>query len=905
MAKIDERIIEICTNISSNIDKLSEDVGLLSQNILGQLRNLVETVISKIYLRDRSLSDLDVSYTNTIGPGISYISGIQKYKILRDFHNSLQISVSHYTLDSNNAERLVLKYLEELIKLRTFIKSEFDLDVLQYLSLFPRNRNADLYEYYSMISEKLEIIGGGSKDNDYNDRYYVLKKKPFFIKGKIYYELTVIEATDKNSKFDRFVLYTKIDINDYYAIKVKVRKDNIFCNGLHIPIVIVADFEVAIRPCEIDNYCKIFGIQVKTNAANKDYQFLMKFLGASGYSLLDIVNFEQIRFANFLKDIESIAKSKGIINLLVESRKIITVDKNGSNILRYLLLNLNNRTIKNQSRGATNNNLLSNLQLHNGCIPFEEMPFCTSPLGQNPSLTSLFDAFNPNEREHELLARFIMMKTERDKQIYTDIKELVQFSNVDQLIDRYNNLLYVNPRHQLRRIEKYGNKVFILEYDESVSSTLKQLIRLTDEGVSNYANSVTSWLQETKYNIDSAEKKKGVVEAFASSKLFAVYGSAGTGKTTMLNHFANFFAGRKKIFLTNTYAALENLKRRITVTNSSFISVKKFLNQLDKTYDVIFIDECSTISNSDINRILSLSTFKLLILAGDIFQIQSISFGNWFELARRFIPNDSYIELMVPFRTTNQELLNLWQKVRECDSNILEFMSKGKYSYPINNELLTSESTNEIILCLNYDGLYGINNVNRVLQQRNSNKGFMIGVKEYKIGDPILFNENSERFSPLLFNNAKGIIHNFKEEVGSVIVQIELDKSINEFDLVDGVELVGQSKNNNSIIEFVISKYITSDNDDIESTIPFNIAYAVSIHKSQGLEYDSVKIIIVDEIEELITHNIFYTAITRTKNLLKIYWSPETQKKILSSFVGTNKNSDIHIITQKHSLEIK
>jgi len=63
--------------------------------------------------------------------------------------------------------------------------------------------------------------------------------------------------------------------------------------------------------------------------------------------------------------------------------------------------------------------------------------------------------------------------------------------------------------------------------------------------------------------------------------------------------------------------------------------------------------------------------------------------------------------------------------------------------------------------------------------------------------------------------------------------------------------------------------------------IPFQVSYAVSIHKAQGLEYDSVKIVITEDIDEMITHKIFYTAITRTKNLLKIYWSPESQEKIL------------------------
>ena len=67
-----------------------------------------------------------------------------------------------------------------------------------------------------------------------------------------------------------------------------------------------------------------------------------------------------------------------------------------------------------------------------------------------------------------------------------------------------------------------------------------------------------------------------------------------------------------------------------------------------------------------------------------------------------------------------------------------------------------------------------------------------------------------------------------------------------------------------------------SDDEDVDDsaydmTVPFQIAYAVSIHKAQGFEYNSVKIVVTDEVEELVTHNIFYTAITRAREKLKIY----------------------------------
>ena len=81
--------------------------------------------------------------------------------------------------------------------------------------------------------------------------------------------------------------------------------------------------------------------------------------------------------------------------------------------------------------------------------------------------------------------------------------------------------------------------------------------------------------------------------------------------------------------------------------------------------------------------------------------------------------------------------------------------------------------------------------------------------------------------------------------------------------------------------------------------MPFQVAYAVSIHKAQGLEYNSVKLVITNEVEEMISHNIFYTAITRAKEKLKIYWSPETENKILTSIQTRNIKRDVGLLKSK------
>ena len=299
---------------------------------------------------------------------------------------------------------------------------------------------------------------------------------------------------------------------------------------------------------------------------------------------------------------------------------------------------------------------------------------------------------------------------------------------------------------------------------------------------------------------------------------------------------------------------------------------------------------------------LKKASFKLLVLVGDVFQIESIRFGNWFSMARDFVPATSVSELTKPYRSHNPKLLDLWDKVRNIAENILEHITKNDYSITLNESIFDHSEEDEIILCLNYDGLYGINNINRFLQRNNKSVPKQWGVQTYKVNDPILFNE-SERFAPLIYNNLKGKIVGIELFDDKIQFDIELDRTINQLD-AEGYdfELMDNSENDNSVIRFFVNKLKSTDEDDDSSSnavVPFQIAYAVSIHKAQGLEYNSVKVVITDEIEEMITHNIFYTAITRTKEKLKIYWTPETESKVLSSLKKRDIGKDVALLSSK------
>ena len=62
------------------------------------------------------------------------------------------------------------------------------------------------------------------------------------------------------------------------------------------------------------------------------------------------------------------------------------------------------------------------------------------------------------------------------------------------------------------------------------------------------------------------------------------------------------------------------------------------------------------------------------------------------------------------------------------------------------------------------------------------------------------------------------------------------------------------------------------------------------------MEYDSVKVIITDEIDELITHSIFYTAITRARKSLKIYWTQPVERKVLERIEPKATKKDVYLL---------
>jgi ATP-dependent exoDNAse (exonuclease V) alpha subunit len=309
------------------------------------------------------------------------------------------------------------------------------------------------------------------------------------------------------------------------------------------------------------------------------------------------------------------------------------------------------------------------------------------------------------------------------------------------------------------------------------------------------------------------------------------------------------------------------------------------------------------ISNEDIIAILSRQKYKAIIMVGDICQIESIKYSNWFQLCNRYFGEGIKYELTYIHRTEDPDLLDLWDCVRKDDRRAINILSNQEYTQPLSEEIFHYEIEDEIVLCLNYDGMYGINNINKIRQGANPNKEFTFGVDTYKIGDRILFND-CPRFNDFLFNNLKGTIKDISIDAENKCwwFTIEIDEASVDLDYCPLDVVTFDSEDEGKInVRFKVNEFADKEDDENEygHIIPFNLAYAISIHKAQGLEFESVKIVITSNIEDRISKNIFYTAITRAKKNLKVYWNSDSQTRIFDSFQKRNSNKDIAIIRQK------
>ena len=777
------------------------------------------------------------------------------------------------------AERLMLKYYNYLWKIRRFMRENYNKSILENLEKFPLDLDTVDSEYYEKVAKQIENIDL-TKRNVRVSRYYVHKITPFFVNGERYYEITLQLAGVYSTKYNRVTVYSKMTITTYYSIQIAYTETELELWGIRNNIKVLNDWKVAIDPTCLNKLSKMLMKHTKINRNYQEYVNLIEFLTETGMNLFELINMRKERFSQIYNRVFGTTNTHDFGDVLIQIRREYSKSscKVGKNTIGYAMLHMRDEILEDLLPNKFYPKRISEkLFVSSRCYPFEKNPMIANLVGtktskkDKESIIELLD----DSKVVSLVQPYMTI----DNLISETGELLFKKSEIgsDAVIENYNTSLDDWERDKGYFIIEKEGLVTIASYYDTTINILKRLLQLTHNVSLDRQEENERFIKNCGIKFDDIDKKIALKHLFVNSNIMLIYGAAGTGKTTLINYISRMFGNARKLYLTKTHTALQNVIRSLdkNIDNCDFEIIDSITRSNSAViHDIVFIDECSTIDNRTMELLLGkISNDALIVMSGDIYQIESIDFGNWFFYAKDIVKaKGASIELSSTWRTEKEELKGLWKAVREKSTIVTEMLSmEGPFSENLGENIFHLDE-DEVVLCLNYDGKFGLNNMNQYFQNANTNsKAFSWEEWSYKIGDRIIF--TNTRRSTLLYNNLKGTIINISYAKKSIIFEIEVKAFLTEcqceeetFDYVDTTE-----KGTIIRLEVVAWDDDLSEEEKVKTVIPFQLAYAISIHKAQGLEYKSVKIVIPSSNAEKITHSIFYTAITRAKEKLKIF----------------------------------
>lgn len=437
----------------------------------------------------------------------------------------------------------------------------------------------------------------------------------------------------------------------------------------------------------------------------------------------------------------------------------------------------------------------------------------------------------------------------------------------------------------------YGASYYYMEM--SVAYALKALDARESIDMDKIADRIRRIEKAEKIELDDRQRD-AVIQAI-SSGLLVITGGPGTGKTTTINTIIRYFEGEgmeirlaaptgraAKRMTEATGCEAQTIHRMLELSgapeddrSASFLRNEE--NPIDA--DVIIIDEMSMVDIFLMNSLLKAVTpGTRLILVGDVNQLPSVGPGN---VLRDIIASERFnvVKLTKIFRQAtesdiivNAHKINAGEKFpigpssrdfifirREEAGNVIGAMitlvsqKLPKYvdAKPFDIQVLTPTRK----------GMLGVERLNTVLQEYlnpkdSSKQEKEIGTTIFREGDKVMQIKNNYQIEwetrgkhgiPTdrgmgVFNGDMGVVDNINFYSEKLTVKFEDDRYV---------------------------EYPFKQLDELE------LAYAVTVHKSQGSEYPAVVIPLLSGPRMLMNRNILYTAVTRAKKCVCIVGTEE------------------------------
>jgi DNA replication protein DnaC len=486
----------------------------------------------------------------------------------------------------------------------------------------------------------------------------------------------------------------------------------------------------------------------KINRTYGEYVGLMKVLTETGMNLLDIINLSDERFEEIYNTIYGSTNTHDFGDVLLKVRNDYSKSsrKKGKNTLRYAMLNMREEILEDLLPNQFNTRWLSDeLYIRSKCYPFDKNPLISNLVGTKTSKNDRESIIEIVDDSNAVaLAQPYMIIENLISETGELLFEKEKIASEEE-IKKYNISLDSWEKGQGYSIVEKNGLVCIDSYYYTTINILKHLSKLSHSTNREQQRDNERYLKNCGITFDDPTKEIALKYLFVNSNVMLIYGAAGTGKTTLMNHISNVMRHSTKLYLTKTHTALQNVQRHLNYIDdncefSIIDSITKSNSMVN--YDIVFIDECSTIDNRTMEELLhKINNETLLVLSGDVYQIESIDFGNWFYYAKDIIKaKGANVELNHTWRTEKEELKSLWAEVREKKAIITEKLTiDGPFSENLGENIFHLEAE-EVVLCLNYDGKFGLNNMNQYFQNANTqSEAYSWEEWVYKIGDRIIF----------------------------------------------------------------------------------------------------------------------------------------------------------------------
>lgn len=384
---------------------------------------------------------------------------------------------------------------------------------------------------------------------------------------------------------------------------------------------------------------------------------------------------------------------------------------------------------------------------------------------------------------------------------------------------------------------------------------------------------------ENKLGITLAEKQKEAVKAAARDKILIITGGPGTGKTTIIRAIIEIL-GKLTPRIVLTAPTGRAAKRMEETTGMQAKTIHRLLefgpqgfrrneeNPLDA--DVVIVDESSMI---DIGLMYSLvkavPLHAILILVGDIHQLPSVGPGT---VLADMIASEQFTTIYLDHIFRQSQKSKIVVNAHKINKGYMpEISNKPGDDFFFIYEEEPEKVTNVIVdLCTKRipkafgfksqdiqilspmnKGIVGVMNLNSLLQNvlNQSNIHVNKGSQTFRLHDKVVQLKND--YKKDVFNGDVGeIIHidNIEQEV-----KVKFD-----------------------------DKIVTYDFSELDEIM---LAYATSVHKSQGSEFPVVIIPVLTQHYVMLQRNLIYTAITRSRKLVILVGT----KKALAIAIRNNK----------------